>query len=181
MLSAGLSSVTGMSRRGETVMVSVAGVVVVALYATWAAVQILVLNPLAAVPGVPLGEIHATMTAQRQWQGAGPVLMILGFGVLMAVILAGFAIAQRVHPIVPTMSFLVLLLFGAPAYFIASFGPGMGLADTYMIGGADASPWARPLYAISITAGILLIVGTLTVALRSRRGRVDRAAASVTD
>ncbi len=158
--------------------VSIAGVVAVALYATWAAVQILVLNPLAAVPGVSLHEIHATMTAQRQWQGEGPVLAILGLGVLIAAVVAAFAIAQRVHPIVPAMSFLVLLLFGAPAYFIASFGPGMGLADTYMIGGGGAAPWALPLYAISIASGILLITGALVVA---RRERAAATAASVTN
>lgn len=157
---------------------SVAGVVAVTLYAAWAAVQVLVLNPMAAVPGVPLHEIHATMTAQRQWQGTGPVYGILGFGVLLAAVVAVFAIAQRVHPIVPAMSFLVLLLFGAPAYFIASFGPGMGLADTYMIGGADASPWARPLYAISLLAGVTLLAGTVVVVRRSRAAATAERAAS---
>lgn len=49
---------------------------------------------------------------------------------------------------------LVLLALGTPAYFIASFGPGMALADTYGIGGADASPWAAPLH---VTSGLAVI------------------------
>lgn len=50
---------------------------------------------------------------------------------------------------------LVLLALGTPAHFV-ELRPGMALADTYGIGGADASPWAVPLHVTSVLAVIAL-------------------------
>ncbi len=51
---------------------------------------------------------------------------------------------------------LVLLALGTPAHFV-ELRSGMALADTYGIGGADASPWAVPLHVTSVLAVIALV------------------------
>ena len=50
-----------MTSRRSRILVSVVGVLAVTLYASFAAVQILVLNPLAAAPGLTLDDIRALM------------------------------------------------------------------------------------------------------------------------
>ena len=102
------------------------------------------------------------------------VLGILGAGVCLAIGTAAVCIVTRAHPVVPAMTFLALLMGGAPAYFVASFGPGMALADTFGIGGADASPWALPLFAVSALAAIAVLVGAVVSA--GRRGRAPATA-----
>ncbi|WP_258134191.1 hypothetical protein [Microbacterium sp. MYb45] len=157
---------TRMQRR--TLWISIAGVLAVTAYAAWAALQILVLNPLAAVPGRTLDEIRAEMSAVGEdllWE---PVFFILGIGVVLAVVVAVVSIRGRADPVIPAMSFLALLMLGTLGYFVASFGPGMSLADTFGIGGADYSPWARPLYAVSALAGAAIAVGGVVTVLRRR-------------
>lgn len=157
---------TRMQRR--TLWISIAGVLAVTAYAAWAALQILVLNPLAAVPGRTLDEIRAEMSVVGEdllWE---PVFFILGIGVVLAVVVAVVSIRGRADPVIPAMSFLALLMLGTLGYFVASFGPGMSLADTFGIGGADYSPWARPLYAVSALAGAAIAVGGVGTVLRRR-------------
>ncbi|CAH0248782.1 hypothetical protein SRABI76_03188 [Microbacterium oxydans] len=158
----------------HTLWVSIAGVVAVTAYAAFAAVQILVLNPLAAAPGLSLDEIRAQMSGAGEGLGGEGVFFVLGIGVVMAVGVALAAIVTKAPPIIPGMSMLALLMLGTLGYFVASFGPGMGLADTFGISGADASPWARPLYAVSALAAIAVVVGGV---LSIRRARLEAAAA----
>ena len=40
--------------------------------------------------------------------------------------------------------YLMVLTLGSPAYFFARFGPGMALADAYLINGGDHSPKTTP-------------------------------------
>lgn len=158
-----------------TLWISVAGVLAVAAYAALAAVQILVLNPLAAAPGdLSLDEVRAAISNAGESLMPTTVLGILGAGVCLAVGTAVVCLLTRAHPIVPAMTFLALLMGGAPAYFVASFGPGMGLADTFGISGADASPWALPLYAVSALSAIGVLVGAALTA--GRRGPAPAAA-----
>lgn len=150
----------------RTLWISIAGVLAVTAYAAVAAVQILVLNPLAAVPGRTLDEIRAEMDAAGEILLWEPVVFILGIGVALAVVVAVLSIRGRAHPIVPAMSFLALLMLGALGYFAASFGVGMSLADTFGISGGDYSPWARPLYAVSLLAGVALVVVPVVTVMR---------------
>ena len=152
----------------HTLWISIAGVLAVAAYAALAAVQILVLNPLAAAPGLTLDEIRAEMTAAGESLGHGGVFLILGVGVVLAIVVAVASLLAKAPPIVPGMSFLGLLMFGVFGYFVASFGAGMGLADTFGIGGADYSPWARPLYVVSALSAILVVVAGIVMAVRNR-------------
>ncbi|MFD5214447.1 hypothetical protein [Microbacterium sp. NPDC058345] len=150
-----------------TASISIAGVVAVTLYAAWAAVQILVLNPMAVVPGRSLAEIHAEMEAVGERMNIVLPLVVLGLGVVIAVIVARAAIGSRMAPLGATQLFLTVLGFGAPAYFVASFGTGMNLADAYNVSGGDQSPWAIPLYLVST----LSFLGVIVVTVRHSRAR----------
>jgi len=154
--------------RRQTLWISIVGVLAVTGYAALAAVQILVLNPLAAAPDRTLDEIGAEMAGAGETLGQGAMAFILGIGVVLAVVLAVVSIGGRAQPLVPTMGFLVLLMLGAIGYFAASFGAGMGLADTFGISGADYSPWAWPLYAVSALSGAALVVVGVMAAVRQR-------------
>ncbi|CAD5141843.1 MULTISPECIES: hypothetical protein [Microbacterium] len=150
-----------------TLWICVAGVLAVTAYAALAAVQILVLNPLAAAPGgLSLDEVRAAMSNAGESLMPQTVLGILGAGVCLGVGTAVVCLLTRAPAVVAGMTFLALLMGGAPAYFVASFGPGMGLADTFGISGADASPWALPLYAVSALSAVGVLVGA---AVTSRR------------
>ena len=136
----------------STLRVAMIGVVVVAAYAAWAAVQILVLNPLAAQPGRSLAEIYAEMAAVGETMPVVRTLVFLALGVVIAVVVAGLSIRSRLDASVTALLFCIVLALGVPAYFIASFGPGMNLADAFWISGGDTSPWAAPLYVVSLLA-----------------------------
>lgn len=152
----------------HTLWISAAGVLATIAYATLAAVQILVLNPLAAAPGLTLDEIRAEMSGAGESLGSGAVFFVLGIGVALAIGAAVVSIVTKAPPIVPGMTSLALLMVGAIGYFMASFGAGMGLADTFGIGGADHSPWALPLYAVSALSAVGVIVGGIVTAARNR-------------
>lgn len=141
-----------MTSRRPAITVSVIGVLAVVLYATLGAVQILVLNPLAAVPGKSIAEIRAGMSEAGEVIDTGMVLGIFGLGVLIALGVAALAIKDAAPARLTVLLYCAVLVMGAPAYFIASFGPGMSLADAYGISGGDYSPWARPLYVASLFA-----------------------------
>ncbi|MFT3876207.1 MAG: hypothetical protein QM708_07290 [Propioniciclava sp.] len=148
---------------------SLAGTALVVLYAAFAAVQILVLNPLAAVPGQSLDQIHAGLAAQGETLAPPLVLITLGIGVALA--LAVLVRSWRHHDTDPwsaILSYSALLTLGAPAYFVASFGPGMALADAYGISGADYSPWAAPLYVISLITLVSTVVAMNVLAGKRR-------------
>lgn len=167
---------TRMQRR--TLWISIVGVLAVLAYAAFAAVQILVLNPLAAAPGRTLDEIRFAMSEAGESLMPGQALLVLvlvlGIGVALAVVLAVVAVRTGAHPLVPVMGFLALLMLGAIGYFAASFGAGMGLADAFGISGGDYSPWAVPLYVVSVLSGVVLVaVGAVVSARRSGAAAPD--------
>lgn len=153
-----------------TLGISIVGTVLVTLYAVWAYFHIMVLNPLAAVPGLPLEEIWRQVDASQGSTHRILVPAILVLGPLLA--LALLVVGQQWAPSRPggiAAGYLWLLVLGAPAEFAASFSPGMNLADTYAISGADASPWGLPLLAISGLALLALIVLGAAIGVRGVR------------
>ena len=160
-------------RESPTFRVSVAaivGTIAVFLYAVLAAVQILVLNPLAFAPGKPLSQIHTDLAQAGEAIGTPLVLAILGLGPALAVLLMLLLSRQpAVGARVVGIGYAVLLAFGAPAYFIASFGPGMALADTYLTSGADHSGWSFVLYGVS--AGAIVVAAVLALVPQRGAGR----------
>lgn len=156
------------AQRRATLLVAILGALAVLAYATWSAVHLLVLNPLAAAPGLELDEIYGAMADAGESFSMAWVLGFLGFGVALAVAAAWVCIAMKAPPIVAASGALALLVLGAPAHFMASFGPGIALADTFMISGGNHSPSHLPLYAISALAAVAVIVVAIGSAVRSR-------------
>lgn len=129
--------------------VSIIGVLVVTAYAALAAVQITVWTPLAAVPGLALGEIRAEMASAGEHPGEAWVVTFLGAGVVIAIAAAIVLIRGRAHPALATIVFASILMMGGPAFFVASFGPGMSLADTFFVSAGVALPGIAPFYLTS--------------------------------
>jgi len=162
---------TASSNHRTAVVFAGIGTLLVTAYAGLAALQILVLNPLAAAPGKELDQIHADMAAAGESMSTPMALGVLSAGVGLGIVLfVLIALSRNSTPQAAVLGYLVLLIFGTPAYFIASFGAGMGLADTYGISGGDYSPWAQALYLISLLAFVsALTIGVIDLSRRHRK------------
>ena len=155
----GMTPAMNSTRRLSARAVALIGTGAVVAYALLAAVQILVWNPQAAVPGVGLDQIYADVAATGESMAAGMVIAFLTVGPLLAIaLLVGAWRRPEGRASVVGVPFLVLLALGAPAYFWANFGPGMALADTFFVSGGDHSAWSAPLYVTSGLA-VLALVG----------------------
>ncbi len=158
---------TRTTERGTwSVRVALVGTTVVVAYAVVAVVQVLVLNPLSAVPGQPLGQIYADVEAAGESMGVGFVIVFLALG--PAIAMALLTRARKAPRSVVAGWYLALVALGAPAYFWASFGPGLALADAYLASGGDHSAWGLVLYALSGLA----LVALIAVAARRLKGHV---------
>lgn len=160
----------------QRVGVSVVGVVVVAVYAGLMALQALVLDPLAAVPGKSLDAIHGHLE-RGGFDVAGDIRSVVvtaAVGVLLAVAVAVLGIVQRFEPVVIAVLFLALLVVGAPVTFGTGFALGMDVADGFGTGGASHTIWAGVLYGTSLAA-LVAIPLTLAVTWLRRNGRRGRA------
>lgn len=150
--------------------IAVFGTLSVVAYGLLAAVQIAVLNPLAAVPGVGLDQIQADRATVGETMGGSWLLMAVGPAIAMAILLRVWRRPDP-QPSRTASIYLMLLALGTAAYFFASFGPGMALADTYSISGDDHSPWAIPLYVASGLALTLLAAQLAWNLVRNRHFR----------
>ncbi|MGM7698278.1 hypothetical protein [Microbacterium sp. A84] len=152
--------------RRSTGWVALIGTLAITAYAVLAALQIIVFTPLAAVPGHTLNEIRAEMAAAGEAPGDAGVLIILGIGVAIAVTVAVLVIRTHGRPVLAALLFLAVLTMGAPAFFIASFGPGMSLSDTFMVSGGVTLYGVAPFYIVSALAGMACIVLGISAAIR---------------
>lgn len=156
--------------------VSILGLVTVLAYAALGALQILVLNPLAAVPGRSLPEIHHDLEGAGESFGVPLVIAVFALGAALAILLFVLVVARRdIGPSAAAVAFLAMLVFGAPAFFVASFGPGMALADTYSVSGGDHAPGGWILALVSAVAMLGLLAILVTDALARRRARAATA------
>ncbi|WP_233201768.1 hypothetical protein [Cryobacterium sp. Y11] len=151
------------SRRAVTAVL--VGFAVVAGYAIVGVLQILVWNPLAAVPGATLGQIRADMARVDESLTADLVLIWGAIGIALAAVV--LLVATRRHTS-PVAAYLVLLVFAAPGHIFVAFAPGMSLADTFMISGGDHAPWGMALYLVSAAALVALIVLIIRAARSTR-------------
>ncbi|MGR2752758.1 hypothetical protein [Agromyces arachidis] len=155
-------------------LVALIGFAVIAAYAVLGALQIIVLNPMAAVPGRSLPEIHAAVAdAGESLSPVAPIVfavvgMVLGGGVLAY----AWAAPIRTPPAVIAAVDLVILVLGAPAHFIAGFSSNLALADAFRISGTDHSGWSSLLLAASGAALVALAVLVVVLAARTRTRRV---------
>jgi len=132
------------------------------------ALQILVWNPLAKVPGRGLDEIYAAMAAADESSSPLPVLIWACFSLAAAVVLSILCAVPMLAALLPSRRIVVLglaLVGGTAAvHSMASFGMGMALADTFVTTGGDASPGGA----------IIAIVGQVAVVAALRVGLVER-------
>ena len=121
---------------------AIAGTGAVHLHAALAAVQILVLNPLAFAPGNTLGQIHADLAQAGEAIGTPLVLAILGLGPALAVLLMLYMIPMRMfapslsHPDLPTRSLAVAGTLLPVAFF------DFGLSQTFLAHNSGATFYA---------------------------------------
>ena len=162
------------THRRAVAALSAAGALVVLAYAAVIVLQVWVLNPLAAVPGLSLSEIYARLDAAGQSPNVPaaivPLVAVVGLAVGNGVL---FRRSPVVTPGFVAAVYLGFVVLGAPIYFYTSFDMGTSLADTFQISGGDYSPWALPLYAVSALALLgLLALGVAHVVRLARRRSV---------
>ena len=165
--------------RQRPLVAAIVGTVVIMAYALFAAVQILVLNPLAAVPGASLRDIYAHVAEAGESMGVLVVLasLAVGPGIAIALLVAVWSgPATSVRRV--ALQYLAVVALGALGYFWASFGPGMALADSYFISGGDHSQWATPLYVASGLALVAMLLYGIAASPRRRSGGIPRATLS---
>ena len=156
--------------RSAALSIAVGGFAAVLAYAAWAVAQILWWNPLAAASGRTYPQIMADLAAAGESLNVPAAVGIMAVGPAIALgLLVAAVFGWPPDPWPIAHGILALLVFGPAAYFCASFGAGMALADTYMISGADASPLALPLFAVSIAALVAWIAVPSWHALARRR------------
>jgi len=144
------------------------GVLAVTAYAALLAVQELVLDPLAALPGTPLATIYAHLDGQGfdVRSDVVGVLVIAAIGVVLAVVVAVVTLWRRVEGHFVAAWFLGILAAGAVPAFAAGFQLGMDVADGYGVGGQDHTVWAGVLYVTSLVA---LVAIPFVIVLGERR------------
>jgi hypothetical protein len=150
-------------RRVAAGLIGAAGTLLVLAYAVFAVLQIQVLNPLATMPGSTLGEIRAAVGRTGDSMGWGLMIATLVPGPLLAAALTLAAARGHLSARAMLACVLALLTLGSLAYLFASFPAGMTLADTFMVDGADHSPWGNLLHAISLASlGALMVLGAVS-------------------
>lgn len=145
-----------MAGKQLSIYAALVGFVLLAGYAAVGILQVLVWNPLAAVPGATLDEIRADMERANETLGAPLVLTWAVAGALLA---AAVVVATLLRPTTVKNAIvldLLLLVLAAPSHWIASFPAGMGIADAFGLSGEDHAPWGRVLYATSAVALVAL-------------------------
>ncbi|MDT3330637.1 hypothetical protein Q9S78_08125 [Microbacterium sp. KSW-18] len=158
-----------MSLSPHRTLVAAVGTAAVAAYAVVLVLQICVWNPLAAVPGSSLAEIgsQAATRGESVFTPAPWVFAAIGVALAVAVLVLS-VVARRTSTAGVAAGYLALIAAGAPAYFVASFGPGMALADAFGISGGDHAPGGSVLMVASGTAAVVIAVGGVALATSSR-------------
>ena len=149
----------------------VAGPVVVTCYAAAMVLLITVWDPIAAMPSMSYREIVNTLSAAgvdviaEYW-----VLSMWGaLGAVIAVVLSVLCAKLHLSAWGVIRWQLAVLAAGAPAYFIASFPLGMGVADTFGVSGAPHTPWTGLLYLVSAAAFVTLVAGAVAQMFREAK------------
>ncbi|MGN6408860.1 MAG: hypothetical protein ACTHMH_10970 [Curtobacterium sp.] len=156
-------------------LVAGTGVAVVALYAALLAIQALVLDPLAAVPGATLAEIHAHLEREGFAVGTDTAVVvgIALVGVALAVGLGTSLVVTRARPFVTVAVLLGVVALGGPMTWWSGFWLGMDVADAYGVDGGAHTPWAGVLLVTSAIAlaaiPFVLVIGQAFSANRARR------------
>lgn len=143
----------------STQLINLAGISAVVLYAVLGVLNILVWNPLAALPGMELREIYAEVEAASETTGFGVVAAYGVIGIVLGLAAAvTFWVRRRDMTNVAVLAvYLTLLCLGGFGYFWASFPLGMGLADTFYISGGNKTRIGFLLMGVSALAFLALM------------------------
>lgn len=148
------------------------GTLVVAGHVALGLVHVLVLDPLAAAPGRTLGEVRARLA---EVGAATPPTVVVLWGVVglgIAVVLfvaAGRVSGVRVREVV--VEYALVLVGGAPSFFVASAGHRAALVDGLHVDPADQAPTAAVLAAVSAVALVVVLVAAVASVVGARRAR----------
>ena len=146
------------------------GSAALAAYSFAGALQTLVWNPLAAVPGATLGEIYTALDNAGESLGAPRVITWSAVGVaLAAAALIATILTKAPRAGCVIAGYLALIVLAAPSHWFVAFTGGMGIADAFATSGGDHAPWGGLLYTASGLA-LLALVGM------AARGKSHRSA-----
>ncbi|MET3922414.1 hypothetical protein [Arthrobacter sp. UYEF20] len=159
------------NQQGRAVRVAGAGLMIITAYALTGTLQILVWNPLAAVPGATLDEIHAGLHGANESLAAPVVIAWAISGMVLAALVLIRALTQSGSRVKDGLVLdLLLLVLAAPSHWFAAFPAGMGLADAFATRGGDHTPWGMVLYGVSAVA-LAALVAMATI----KSGKAPRA------
>ncbi len=132
----------------------VGGVAVVVCYAGLMAVSAVVWDPMAAVPTMSYPQIVAELGDAGVSVPAAAIGVIAQctFGIALAVGVAVAGISRWAGLWGASAAMLLVIVLGAPVYFMSGFGLGMDVADTFGTTGGDHTPVGGILYLVSATA-----------------------------
>ncbi|WP_346924702.1 hypothetical protein [uncultured Arthrobacter sp.] len=144
----------------RAVLAAGVGSSVLTAYSIAGACQILVWNPLAAVPGATLSEIYAALDAAGETLGAPRVIAWSAVGVALALVALISTILERAPRARQVVAgYLALVVLAAPSHMFVAFTGGVGIADAFATSGGDHAPWGGMLYLASGLA-LLILLGT---------------------
>lgn len=158
----------GSDQKRRAVIAAGIGSAALAAYSIAGALQTLVWNPLAAVPGAALGEIYTALDDAGESLGAPRVMAWTAVGVALAAV----ALISTLLTTAPRMTdviagYLSLIVLAAPSHWFVAFTGGMGIADAFATSGGDHAPWGGLLY----TASGLALLALIGMAVRGKRLR----------
>ncbi|SMH44589.1 hypothetical protein SAMN06295885_2396 [Rathayibacter oskolensis] len=146
--------------RRQRVPVAVGGAALVVALIVVGAIDLLVWNPLAKVPGTDLATIYALMGERDGFSITGTLVATVVWAVFWSVpalFVAGLAVHRTGEHLTPRRPAIVMLsLVGAAIFcrFFTGFGIGMSIADSFATSGGDGS----------IVSAVLPSVGQLALA-----------------
>lgn len=138
------------------------GPVIVGAYAAVMVLTIAVWDPEAAVPGLRYQQIVAGL-GDAGVDVVGSVIGLIVWGsvglvLALVLVLSVLGLTGRVGRAPVIMGHLLVIVGGAPAYFVGSFSLGMDVADTFAVSGGVHVPTGAVLYAVSGVALLVLAV-----------------------
>jgi hypothetical protein len=145
-------------RACKAARIGIVGFLFIAAYSVAGSLQILVWNPLAAVPGATLDEINARMERANDSLAAPMVIAWASIGTLLAAGVLIGARAQRLSAEGAQVLNLLITVLAAPSHWFVSIPAGMGIADVFATTGGDHSPWGMVLYGVSAAALAVLVI-----------------------
>lgn len=127
----------------------------------FATLHILVWNPMAKMPGMPLSEIYAAMDEAEQPTGVAFVAVWAGLFIAASIAfpiccsLTRFAGHRSTRRIIVTGAMLIAAV-GVTQWF-AGFSIGMSLADTFFVSGGDSAATGVALSVVTTLAAVFAV------------------------